>query len=51
MHKISWTDRALNEAVLQRRERILAIKRETLDCPLWRTCFGRGYGPVIRPTR
>ena len=24
------------------------LKEETLDRPLWRTCFGRGYGPVVR---
>jgi hypothetical protein len=23
-------------------------KEVTLDHTLWRTCFGRGYGPVIR---
>jgi hypothetical protein len=26
------------------------LKEETLECALWRTCFGRGYGPVIRKT-
>jgi len=24
------------------------LKKEALDRPLWITCFGRGYGPVIR---
>jgi len=24
------------------------VKEEALDCILWRTQFGRGYGPVIR---
>jgi hypothetical protein len=24
------------------------LKEEALDRTLWRTCFGRGYGPVIR---
>jgi hypothetical protein len=24
------------------------LKEEVLDYSLWRTCFGRGYGPVIR---
>jgi hypothetical protein len=22
------------------------LKGEALDCTLWRTCFGGGYGPV-----
>jgi len=26
------------------------LKEETLDCPLWRTRFGRGCGPVVRQT-
>jgi len=26
------------------------LKEEALDCTLWRTHFGRGYGPVIRQT-
>jgi len=24
------------------------LKEEALDCTLWRTCLGRGYGPVVR---
>jgi hypothetical protein len=24
------------------------LKEEALDSTLWRTCFGRGYGPVVR---
>jgi len=24
------------------------LEEEPLDCTLWRTRFGRGYGPVIR---
>jgi hypothetical protein len=27
------------------------LKGETLDHPLWRTHFGRGYGPALRLTR
>jgi hypothetical protein len=27
------------------------LKEETLDHTLWRTHFGRGYGPVVRQTR
>jgi hypothetical protein len=23
------------------------LKEEALDCALWRTPFGRGYGPVV----
>ena len=26
------------------------FKEETLDRPLWRTHFGRGYGSVVRQT-
>jgi hypothetical protein len=26
------------------------LKEEYLDCILWRTRFGRGYGPVVRQT-
>jgi hypothetical protein len=26
------------------------FKDEALDCTLWGTRFGRGYGPVARPT-
>jgi hypothetical protein len=26
------------------------LKEEALDCSLWRTRFGRGYGPVVRQT-
>jgi ribosomal 50S subunit-associated protein YjgA (DUF615 family) len=26
------------------------LKEEALDCTLWRTRFGRGYGPVVRQT-
>jgi hypothetical protein len=25
------------------------LKEEALDCTVWRTHFGRGYGPVVRP--
>jgi hypothetical protein len=24
------------------------LKKEALDRPMWRTRFGRGYGPVVR---
>jgi len=26
------------------------LKEEALDRPMWRACFGRGFGPVIRQT-
>jgi hypothetical protein len=26
------------------------LKEETLDRTMWRACFGRGLGPVIRQT-
>jgi len=26
------------------------LKEEALDSTLWRTCFGRGCGPVVRQT-
>jgi len=26
------------------------MKVQALDCTLWRTQFGRGYGPVMRQT-
>jgi hypothetical protein len=26
------------------------LKEEALDCPLWTTRIGRGYGPVVRQT-
>jgi hypothetical protein len=24
------------------------LREEALDCTMWRNCFGRGVGPVIR---
>jgi hypothetical protein len=26
------------------------LKEEALDCTVWRACFGRGFGPVMRQT-
>jgi hypothetical protein len=26
------------------------LKEETLDRTIWRACFGRGFGPVVRQT-
>jgi hypothetical protein len=32
------------------KEKILEFEKEALDRSLWRTHFGRGYGPVVRQT-
>ena len=26
------------------------LKEEALDLTMWRACFGRGFGPVVRQT-
>jgi len=31
---------------LKERRRYWNLKKEALDCTVWRTHFGRGYGPV-----
>jgi hypothetical protein len=33
-----------------RAEKVLVLKEEELDHRLWRTRFGRGYGPVVGQT-
>jgi hypothetical protein len=35
---------------LKEKKRNLKLKEEALDRTLWRTRFGRGYGPVVRQT-
>jgi hypothetical protein len=35
---------------LKEKKRYWKLKEEALDCTLWRTCFGRDYGPVVRQT-
>jgi hypothetical protein len=35
---------------LKEKRRYWKLKEETLDCILWRTRFGRDYGPVVRQT-
>jgi hypothetical protein len=35
---------------LKEKRRYCKLKEETLDRNLWRTRFGRGYGPVVRQT-
>jgi hypothetical protein len=35
---------------LKEKRRYWKLKEGALDCILWRTCCGRGYGPVIRQT-
>jgi hypothetical protein len=37
-------------ADLKEKRRYWKLKEEALDHTLWRTHFGRGYGPVIRQT-
>jgi hypothetical protein len=32
------------------KEKRLKLKEEALDRTLWKTHFGRGYGPVVRQT-
>jgi hypothetical protein len=32
------------------KKKYLKLKEEALDRTLWRTRFGRGYGPVVRQT-
>jgi hypothetical protein len=35
---------------LKEKRRYWELKEEALDSTLWRTRFGRGYGPVVRRT-
>jgi hypothetical protein len=35
---------------LKEKRRYWKLKQEVLDHTLWRTHFGRGYGPVVRQT-
>jgi hypothetical protein len=35
---------------LKEEKRYWKLKEETLDRTVWRTHFGRGYGPVVRQT-
>jgi hypothetical protein len=35
---------------LKEKRRYWKLKEEALDLTLWRTRFGRGYGPVVRQT-
>jgi hypothetical protein len=35
---------------LKEKKRYWKLKEEALDLTLWRTRFGRGYGPVVRQT-
>jgi len=36
---------------LKENRRYWKLKEEALPCTLWRTCFGKGYGPVVQQTR
>ena len=33
-----------------RKTRYSKLKEEVLDCTVWRTDYGRGYGSVVRQT-
>jgi hypothetical protein len=35
---------------LKERRRYSHLKGEALDRTMWRACFGRGFGPVVRQT-
>jgi hypothetical protein len=35
---------------LKEKRRYWKLKEEALDHTVWRTGFGRGYGPVVRQT-
>jgi hypothetical protein len=35
---------------IKEKKRYWKLKEEALDHTLWRTGFGRGYGPVVRQT-
>jgi len=35
---------------LKERRGYSLLKKEVLDRSMWRACFGRGFGPVIRQT-
>jgi hypothetical protein len=36
---------------LKEKRQYWQLKEEALDRTLWRTRFGRGYGPVVRQTK
>jgi hypothetical protein len=36
--------------VLKEKRKYWKLKEEALHRTLWRTCFGRDYGPVVRQT-
>jgi hypothetical protein len=36
---------------LKENRRYWKLKEEAVDCTVWRTRFGRGYGPVVRQTK
>jgi hypothetical protein len=35
---------------LKEKREYCKVKEEALDWIVWRICFGRGYGPVVRQT-
>jgi hypothetical protein len=34
--------------VLKEKRGSCKLKKQTLDCSVWRTCFGSAYGPSVR---
>jgi hypothetical protein len=44
----TWRKQLLDD--LKEKRRYWKLKEEELDRILWRTRFGRGYGPVVRQT-
>jgi hypothetical protein len=40
----------MKEGDLKERTGYYKLKVEALDHTLWRTCFGRGYGPFVKET-
>jgi len=44
-----WQKQLLDD--LEEKRGYCILKEEALDHTHWRTCFGRGYSPVIRQTK
>ena len=44
------TQRDVLQELLKETRLYWELKEEALDCTLWRTGFGRGYGPVVGET-
>jgi len=48
MHLLIYMHTAFSPVAAHEKTGYLKLKDETLDHTLWRTRFGRGYGPVVR---